>query len=317
MNKPSSIDHLRLLIEALPEGAVLTDARSDDMPVVYVNPAFERMTGYSTEELVGRNLRLLQGDQHNQAGRRRLQDAIHAGLETRALLHNFRKNGEAFWMEVHIVPVRDGDGTITHWASLHRETEARGTVDARASGRHRMMASGLLHRDDPMTGLKSRGSFEELLEHDFGLARRDRLALTMFVADVDDLGGYNDTFGRTAGDALMKRVGRALGTCFRRSSDVLARWEGGTFVALTGGMDEAQMLAHAELLCARVRDLRIHHPHSRYGRYVTISVGVAGGIPPSETEMKHLVETAFEAVSEAQSVGDTGRCRALQGRAQS
>ena len=315
MTHPQSTDLLRTLIEALPEGAVLTDAQSEDMPVVYVNPAFERLTGYPADEIVGRNLRMLQADHLSQAGRRRLQDAIRAGLETRALVQNVRKNGEEFWMEVHIVPIRDAAGTITHWASLHRETEARGTADARAAGQHRSMAPGLLHRDDALTGLKSRATFEELLAHDFGLARRDRSGLVLFAADVDDLGGYNDTFGKTAGDALLKRIGRALGTCFRRSSDALARWEGGTFVALTGGMDEAQMLAHGETLSARVRDMRIHHPHSRYGRYVPLSVGAAGGVPPSETEMRHLVDTAFEALAEAQSQGDTARSRPLLGKA--
>jgi diguanylate cyclase (GGDEF)-like protein/PAS domain S-box-containing protein len=306
-------DMLRLLIEALPEGAVLTDARAADMPVVYVNPAFERMTGYPASELVGRNLRMLQGEHRNQAGLRRLQDAIKAGLDTRALLQNQRKNGDSFWMEVHMVPVRDASGTITHWASLHRETEARGTIDARSAGGHRIMASGLLHREDPLTGLKSRETFDELLEHDFGLAHRDQLPLTLFVAGVDDLGGYNDTFGKAAGDALLKRVARALGTCFRRSSDVLGRWEGGMFVALASGMDEAQMRAHAETVCARVRDLRVHHPRSRYGRYVTISVGVAGGIPPAEARLQHLLDTAFAAVSEAQATGDTACVRRLQG----
>lgn len=312
MTNPASHDPWRMLIEALPEGAALVDAQAPGMPVIYVNPAFERLTGYAAGELVGRNLGLLQGEQHTQPGARRLRDAIAAGLETRALVQNVRRSGEVFWMEVHIVPVRDGQGRITHWVSLNRETEARGAAaDPRATGRFRLMAPGLLSREDPLTGLAARDSLEELLDHRLGLARRDGRALTVFAADIDDLGGYNDTFGRGAGDQLVKRVGRAIGTCFRRASDVLARWEGGTFVAIADSMEEEQLRTHAQVACARVRDLRIHHPRSRYGRYVTLSVGVVCGVPAREGEPRQLLQEAFLALADAQSTGDTARWRIL------
>jgi len=299
----------RLMVESLPEGAVLVDASARDLPVLYANPAFERLTGFSRSELLGRNLRMLQGEERHQAGRQRLRDAIEAGVETRAFVHNFRKGGEPFWMEVHLVPVRDAAGQLTHWLSLHRESGARGTQEDRSTGRFEAMAPMLLQRDDPLTGLKSRAVFEDLLEHHHGLARREARAMTLLAADVDDLAGYNDTFGRTAGDALLKRVARAIGTCFRRGSDVLCRWDGGSFVALASGMDETQMRQHGERVCARVRDLRIHHPHSRFGRYVTISAGLAGGVPARDAGVDSLREAAFAALAEAQSRGNCAAVR--------
>lgn len=305
-------DPWRLIVEAMPEGAALVDAQAPGMPVVYVNPAFERLTGYPAGELVGRNLSLLQGEHRNQAGARRLRDAIVAGVETHAMLQNQRRNGETFWMEVHIVPLRDGSGSITHWVSVHRETEARGAAaDPRATSRFRLMAPGLLSREDPLTGLVARADFEELLDHRLEQARREGRALTLFVADVDDLGGYNDTFGRAAGDQLVKRIARALGGAFRRASDVLARWDGGTFVALTEPMDEEHLCGHAEAACARIRDMRIHHPRSRYGRYVTLSVGVACGGAAGEGQPRKVLDEAFAALSEAQGSGDGARWRLL------
>ena len=80
----------RILVEALPEGAVLTDARRPDHPVLYANPAFERLTGYAVSELVGRSLRLLHRDASEQPGLRRLRDAVEAGQEGRAVVQNFR-----------------------------------------------------------------------------------------------------------------------------------------------------------------------------------------------------------------------------------
>jgi diguanylate cyclase (GGDEF)-like protein/PAS domain S-box-containing protein len=299
-------------VEALPEGAALVDALAPGMPVIYVNPAFERLTGRAAADLTGRNLSVLQGEHRNQPGARRLHDAIEAGIETRALVQNVRPGGEAFWMEVHVVPLRDPQGRITHWVSLNREAEARGgAIEPRATGRFRLMAPGLLSREDPLTGLVTRASLDDLMNERFEAAGREGRPVTVFAADLDDLGGYNDTFGRAAGDQLVKRVARALGTGFRRASDVLARWEGGTFVALTEPMDLEHMRIHAEASCARIRDLRIHHPRSRYGRYVTLSVGVACGVPGRDGAPRRVLDEAFAALSEARAAGDTARWRDL------
>ena len=308
----STQDPWRLIVETLPEGAALVDALAPGMPVIYVNPAFERLTGHAAAELIGRNLALLQGEQRSQPGARRLHDAIAAGVETRALVQNVRASGETFWMEVHIVPLRDAAGRITHWVSLNRETEARGGAsDPRATGRFRLMAPGLLSREDPLTGLVARASLDELLDQRFEAAGREGRPLMVFAADVDDLGGYNDTFGRGAGDQLLRRVARAIGTCFRRSSDVLARWEGGTFVAVAEPMDEEHLRLHAEMACARVRDLRIHHPRSRYGRYVTLSVGVACGVPAGDGGTRRVLDEAFALLQQSRASGDTARWRVL------
>lgn len=313
MSGGKPVDAWQMLIEALPDGAALADARQPDMPLVYVNPAFEKMTGYSAAELVGHNLRMLQGDASGQAGVQRLRDAIEAGVETRALVQNYRKTGELFWMEVQLVPVRDAQGKVTHWASVHREAEARGSGDERGSSRFRAMAPALLQRQDPLTGFRDRDTFHELLGHQLAVAQRERSALTLFLVEVDDFERYNDTFDRAAGDALLKRVARALGTCFRRSSDVLARYDEGTFAVLATGMAAAQMQSHGQSICDRVSGLRIHHPRSRYRRYVTLSVGVVGGTPAVGTAAEDLLGVAREALSEAQADGDVARLRETGG----
>jgi diguanylate cyclase (GGDEF)-like protein/PAS domain S-box-containing protein len=301
----------KLVVESLPDGAVLTDARRPDQPVIYVNPAFERMTGYASDELVGRNLRVLQGDATRQPGLRRLGDAIAAGLETRATVQNFRKDGESFWMDVHIVPVRDGDGTLTHWVSVHRETEARGPAEDRATGGFRAVAPELLPRQDPLTGFRTATAFEEMLDHRLSLAVREKHALALFLVRIDDFERYTDTFDRAAGDALLKRVARAVGGCFRRSSDVLGRQDEDGLAVLTGAMTTEQMESQGRAVCARVAALGIHHPHSRYRRYVTLSVGVAGGVPAAGATVANLVALAREALDRAHKEGDAARVTAL------
>jgi PAS domain S-box-containing protein/diguanylate cyclase (GGDEF)-like protein len=312
MSGKQPFDAWRMLIEALPDGAALVDAREPDMPAVYVNPALERMTGYAAEELIGRNLRLLQGEATGHAGVRRLRDAIEAGVETRALVQNQRKSGETFWAEIHLVPVRDARGEVTHWASLHREAEARGSADDRGgTGRFQAMAPSLLQRQDPLTGFRNREAFEELLAHQLAVARREAVGLSVFVICVDDLARYTDAFDRSASDALLKRISGVLGTCFRRASDLLARHDDSCFAALATSMTGAQMKAHATSVCARVSDLRIHHPRSRYRRYVTLSIGAIGGVAALDMDAGALLASAGEALREAQAEGDAAVVREL------
>jgi diguanylate cyclase (GGDEF)-like protein/PAS domain S-box-containing protein len=311
MSTHSSIDTYRLVVESLPDGVVLTDATQPGHPVVYANPAFERLTGYDAAELVGHGLRMLQGDSTTQPGLRRLRDAIESGQATRTVVQNFRKDGTPFWMDVQVAPVCDPAGTVTHWVSLHREAEARGTPEDPGTGRFRAMAPELVNRQDPLTGLRTRIAFEEFLGHQVAVAGRDRQAMTLFMLRVDDFGRYVETFDRAAGDALLKRISIALGGCFRRSSDLLSRYDDDLFAVLATRMDGEQMQAHGTSICARVADLRIHHPRSRYRRFVTLSVGVAGGVPAAGASLDQVVEAALAALEEARAEGDAVRTRSL------
>ena len=93
---------VRSVLDSAPEGIAICDARAADFPVLYVNAAFELMTGYAAAELIGGNLRILQGSDREQDGRRRLRDAVARGEECRVLLRNYRKSGECIWNEMYL-----------------------------------------------------------------------------------------------------------------------------------------------------------------------------------------------------------------------
>jgi PAS domain S-box-containing protein len=100
---------------------VLTDARGPDQPIVFVNPAFEAMTGYPAAEIVGRNCRLLQGDDRDQAARAIIADAIAAGRPCDCELRNYRRDGSMFWNRLHLFPLRNDSGEVTHFAGIQHD----------------------------------------------------------------------------------------------------------------------------------------------------------------------------------------------------
>jgi len=108
-------------VEAAGHGIVVVDAGVDDQPIVYANAEFTRMTGYSLGEVLGRNCRLLQGENTADEPVRRLREAVDAGEHVSVEMLNYRKDGTPFWNEVEIVPIRDTDGTLTHFVGLQQD----------------------------------------------------------------------------------------------------------------------------------------------------------------------------------------------------
>jgi PAS domain S-box-containing protein len=112
-------------LEASISPIVVTDARRGDQPIIYVNPAFERMTGYSVEECLGKNCRFLQGTDRGQSALKELREALQEGRPVRAVLRNYRKNGEQFWNEINFTPLRDGGGEVTHFIGVQTDITDR------------------------------------------------------------------------------------------------------------------------------------------------------------------------------------------------
>jgi two-component system cell cycle response regulator len=296
----------RRLVESSPGGVVLVDAQGSDHPVIYANPAFEALTGYSAAELIGRNLRLLQADDREQDGRHRLRDALSRGETCRVLLRNYRKDGSLFWNEMTLLPLRHADGCITHFVGHHRDAGERLRIDPKAakdtlSGAHQPTAMAV--RDDRLTGLFTLAYLEELLKRDWAVAHREQRTIAVFAVDIDALDLYNTTFGRAAGDSTIRRVAHVVSACLRRSSDVTARIDGGSLIAFAPGLTHEQALRVGHLMAERVRELRIHHPRSAVLRYISVSVGVCAATPGASDSPSGLLEKAQQQLQLAKKSG--------------
>lgn len=288
---------VRCILDRAPEGIAVCDARQPDHPVIYVNAAFAQMTGYAAVELLGGNLRLLQGNDREQEGLRRIREALGRGEECRVLLRNYRKNGELIWNEMYLQPLRDAAGVLTHYVGYFRD----------ASNRLRSADRGidgvpLWLREDRVTGLSSQAWFEELLLREWRIARREARPLTMVLFDIDAMGAYNDTYGKAAGDALLKRVARVISGAFRRGSDVVGRWDGGGLAVLAVHRDGTSVdgiVQHALATVRKVAEMRVHHPRSGQQKHLTVTGGLATVTPARDEETpQRLLDRVRTALAE-------------------
>ena len=117
-------------IEAATQGIVITGPAEEGALMLYANPAFERLTGYAADELLGRNCRVLQGPGTDPAAVAALSRAVAEGRPCTVEMLNYRKDGTAFWNEVSIAPVRDGEGRVTHFVGVQTDVTERERADA-------------------------------------------------------------------------------------------------------------------------------------------------------------------------------------------
>lgn len=292
-------DLLRRVLALAPQGIVVCDVKSGDNVVVYANEAFERMTGYTAEELAGRNLRFLQAQDRDQEARRRLRESLARGEPCRALLRNTRKDGTTLWNEMQLMPLRDASGTLTHWVGFHRDAGERARSPERP-----LEGLPTWMREDRLTGLASRAWFEELMLREWASARREARRVSLLLFDIDGLRGYNYTFGKSAGDSCIRQVARVIASSYRRGVDVSARWDEDCLAVLLGHGDERSVADYAAVVAQRVADLRIHNPRSATNKFVTVTVGVSGCAPAQcGHDVRVLVQGAEEALLAAKREG--------------
>ena len=118
-------------VAASSNGIVITDPRAPDDPIVYVNPAFERISGYTVEEVLGHNCRFLQGEDRDQPELDDLRSALSEEREFRAVLRNYRKDGTLFWNELYVSPVHDEEGRLTNFVGVQNDVSERRGIEER------------------------------------------------------------------------------------------------------------------------------------------------------------------------------------------
>ncbi|WP_223269728.1 PAS domain S-box protein, partial [Nostoc sp. 'Peltigera membranacea cyanobiont' 213] len=117
-------------LAATSNGIIIADARLACNPVIYVNYAFEQITGYSANEVIGQNCRFLQRTDSQQSALNELRLSIQAGTSCKVILRNYRKDGNLFWNELSISPIHDENGNLSHFIGIQTDISHRKQAEA-------------------------------------------------------------------------------------------------------------------------------------------------------------------------------------------
>ncbi|RZA32794.1 MAG: EAL domain-containing protein [Lysobacteraceae bacterium] len=201
---------------------VITRCEEGEHRIEYVNPAFERITGFTLAEIRGQDPRFMKIAGCDEDERARIRDALKRKEGVRVVLRNKRKNGEVFWNDLRIDPVSAADGEITHFVGIINDiTEAR----------HYERRLHHLAHHDPLTGLANRTLLQERLRHAIEQATRGKFMVALAFLDLDNFKHINDNFGHEAGDTVLREVAQRLHDNMREE-DTVARMGGDEFVLI-------------------------------------------------------------------------------------
>lgn len=116
---------LERIVDASEDGIVVAEQEGDENIVIYVNQGFERLTGYSADEILYQDCRFLQNDDRDQPARITIRKALNEGRPCREVLRNYRKDGTLFWNELSITPVYDADDNLTYFIGVQKDVTER------------------------------------------------------------------------------------------------------------------------------------------------------------------------------------------------
>jgi diguanylate cyclase (GGDEF)-like protein/PAS domain S-box-containing protein len=285
-----SLHLARRAIEASETPIIVTGIAEDDYAIRYVNPAFERVTGYASDEACGRNCRFLQGEDREQPPLDELRKALSEQREARVELRNYRKDGSRFWSELFISPVRDEQGQVTHFVGelidITMQHEQQEQLHHQAT-------------HDPLTGLPNRNLLTDRLMQAISYAQRYQRMIAVAFLDLDKFKHINDSMGHEAGDQLLKIVGERLAGCVR-DSDTVARLGGDEFVLVLYDQANEDITYHA---MQRVLG-SISQPVMINGREMSITCSIGFAVYPQDGEdAETLIRNADTAMYRAKELG--------------
>jgi diguanylate cyclase (GGDEF)-like protein/PAS domain S-box-containing protein len=304
-----SRDLLACAIDQSHDGITIVNAREKGFPLIYVNKGFERLTGYTSGEIIGNSYRVLQGVDTEQPGLAVIRAAVAKEESCVVTLRNYRKDGSMFWNELSISPVHDPEGKLTHYIGIQKDVTARILLEQHLHQSNLDLQTlnqqlNTLVYTDHLVGLSNRRHFDERFADLLSTAQRTRSELSVLMIDFDHFKQFNEHYGRAAGDECLRVVGDCIAKSFVRTSDCTARYDGNEFAVVSLAANIIELRHHAQKLCDQVRALNIPNSNSSYG-VVTISVGGIHRLPDREsTEVEIIKQADHELLSAKRSGGN-------------
>ncbi len=237
--------------------------------ITYANDNFCRISGYTRDELLGKNHRILKSGAHSRNVFRDMYRQIATGKVWRGELCNKAKDGSLYWVDTTIVPQLGPDGKPVAYMAIRIDISARKLAEEKIF----YMAG-----HDSLTGIGNRVVLHEKLEEALARLRRRQETFSIFMLDLDGFKYVNDTLGHASGDELLKKLAHRLSSSLRET-DILTRLGGDEFAIIQSGEPNQREAAIA--LAVKVLEI-VSSPFNLDGHKVTVGTSIGIALAPED-----------------------------------
>ncbi|MDP3023485.1 MAG: EAL domain-containing protein [Sulfuricurvum sp.] len=278
-------------VEQSPNTIIITDL---DANIEYANAAFFKTTGYSVEEVIGKNPNLLHSEKTPSATYADMWEHLTRGENWQGEFINRRKDGTEYIEFIRIAPVRQKDGKITHYMAIKEDISERKQAEERIH---------YLVNFDPLTGLPNRLQMDDHMQYTLNLAKRNGGFFAVLFLDLDHFKNINDTLGHSIGDKLLIELSKRL-TASLRDQDTISRMGGDEFIILLPSSDAHGTIQVAQKLLNSIAKTFLIE---EYQLSITASIGIAL-YPNDGVDIEMLSKNADTAMYRAKNDGRNSYC---------
>jgi diguanylate cyclase (GGDEF)-like protein/PAS domain S-box-containing protein len=269
------------------DGILITD---NDRNIIAVNKAFTTITGYTEEEVIGKNPRFLKSDRHDQEFYKNLWKSVSSTGQWQGDIWNRRKDGKMIPVWQNISSVKDDSGNVKNYTSVFS--------DISSIKQYEEQLKHAAHHD-ALTNLANRVLFGVHLDHSLQKAKRNKGGFALLFLDLDGFKAVNDSLGHNAGDQLLQCVAQRLEECIR-DEDTAARFGGDEFTII---LEDIKQATDAELVAAKIINA-ISEPVVFGDQSISVSASIGISLYPDDgQECEELMHAADSAMFRAKSRG--------------
>ena len=277
-------ENLNKLSQAIEQSPVSVMITNLDGIIEYVNPQLCRITGYKEEDLLGQNPRILKSAHTPEMQFKNMWNAITSGQSWSGELYNKKKNGDLFWENVTISPIKNKEDKSTHYLAIKEDISLRKDYEER-----------LLYQAsyDKLTDLPNRTLAYDRIQQAIANAIRENKKIAMLYMDFDHFKNINDTLGHSAGDEFLKYMSGRLRASVR-DFDTVARLGGDEFLIMFLEIDEGHgenTVSFEDIVRHKAEDIlkRVAKPCVIQGMEFSVTASVGVSIFPQDGDDPHVL----------------------------
>ena len=301
-----SADLINAVMAAANDGLVVAEFNGPTALIIFANPIFSRLTGYSAEEIHGRECFFLLRDHQDSEQLEKLTAAVQQQEDCVCKFHLRVKEGRLHWIELRIVFFRSeqADYLICTYKDVTQEEYVKNVLD-KVNVLYREMSKRLEYTNetDQLTRLKNRGHLCTRGEFMLGAAKREKLRLHAILIDVDSFRILNGIGGPALGDDCLIKIADVIRHYFCRATDIAIRMGDDEFAIICIEDDDQRVHERAESLRRDVRALQVKDFSSRQHE-LSVSIGIYSVTPEKNTTIEDMIHNAGQLIFSLNNNGD-------------